>query len=256
MSAMQEQGVSLSDGEAGRVEFGNPPVAETSCGFYFQRIDGWNPIHQGALWEKYRPKYPGLEVFPPVMDPPTKPHPVVSFDFLTFLVRTGFVNATKTQLVQIQDGFLFHNWRKTTEAPEYQRYELIRSELHKDWMTFREYLRERTLQKPVVSRCEMSYFNHLVRGSDWQDFTDLPNLFTIWRGLRSNATARLQTATFAVSYRIERGAVNISVAPAVRMTDGKEILQFTLSSSVEPSSSEDDEIFRSLDECHENAARA
>jgi uncharacterized protein (TIGR04255 family) len=253
---MQEHSVSPDKRERVRLELSHPPVAETSIGFYFQRIDRWNPLHQGALWERFRTKYPELEVFPPIVDSPVS-QPKVSFDFSSFLVRAGFADKTKTQLVQMQDGLLLHNWRKMPDSPEYQRYKTIRPLLHEDWNTLCAYLRESSFKLPTVSRCEMSYFNHLVRNEEWQDFSDLPHLFTVWRGIpQSAASGELQMASFSVSYRLENGTVNIAVQPAVRTTDGKELIQFTLSSSMVPSNPDDEELFRCLDECHENAARA
>jgi uncharacterized protein (TIGR04255 family) len=255
MTAIQEHSVSASKREQACLELGHPPVAETSIGFYFQRIDGWNPVHQGALWEKFRAKYPGLEILTPVVDAASQPK--VTFDFASFLVRTCFVDNSKTQLVQIQNGLLLHNWRKTPDAPEYQRYETIRSLLREDWTKFRTYLQEHGLKSPVVTRCEMSYFNHLVRNQEWEDFSDLPKIFNAWRGFpQSAATGKLQMVSFAVSSRLDNGTVNIAVQPAIRATDGKEIIQFTLSSLVEPKNSDEVELLRSLDECHENAARA
>jgi len=256
MTTTQEPAVSFSNqrGQA-RVKLANPPVGETSVGFYFQRIDGWNPVHQGALWEKFRARYPELEILPPLVDAP--PQPRVALDFASFLIRTCFVDKTKTQLVQIQDGLVLHNWRKMNDAREYQRYEATRSLLREDWHDFQAYLRERSFKSPAVIRCEMGYFNHLIRNEDWEDFSDLPKIFTVWRGVpQSSLGGKLQMASFAVSYRLEKGTVNIAVQPGVRSTDGKEILQFTLSSSVTPNSSDEQELFRCLDECHENAARA
>jgi hypothetical protein len=103
----------------------------------------------------------------------------------------------------------------------------------------------------------MGYFNHLIRNEDWEDFSDLPKIFSVWRGVpHSSVKGKLQMASFVVSYRLEKGVVNVAVQPGVRSTDGKEILQFTLSSSVMPNGSGEEELFRCLDECHENAARA
>ena len=254
MSAIQEYPVSGTNARAVLADLVNPPVGEASVGFYFQRIQGWNPIHQGALWEKFRERYPEVEILPPLLD--AAPQPRVTFDFTSFLVRTCFVDKTKTQVVQVQDGLVLHNWRKMNEG-RYQRYEAIRSLLREDWLNFHGYLQESSFNRPTVMRCEMSYFNHLVRGVDWEDFSDLPKIFTVWRGSpRSSGSGKLQMASFALSFRLEKGTVNIAVQPAVRSTDGKEILQFILSSSVVPNGSEEDEIFQSLDECHENAARA
>ena len=253
MTTTQEHAVSFSNQT--RIDLANPPVAETSVGFYFHRIEGWNPVHQGALWEKFRTKYPGLEILPPVVDAASPPK--VILDFASFLIRTAFVDHTKTQLVQIQDGLVLHNWRKTAGTPEYQRYETIRSLLREDWRNFQSYLQERSLKSTAVTRCEMSYFNHLVRNEEWEEFSDLSKLFTVWRGIpEPSAGGKLQMASFAVSYRIEKGTVNISVQPAIRSNDGKEIIQFTLTSSIVPGGSDEQELFQCLDECHENAARA
>src|SRR5882672_5107387 len=52
------------------VDFENPPVVETSLGFYFQKVEGWNLLHYGSLWEKFRAKYPKVQFLPPVMEAP------------------------------------------------------------------------------------------------------------------------------------------------------------------------------------------
>ena len=256
MTTAHEHAVSSSDKQRQfRVEFGNPPVAETAIGFYFQRIEGWNVLHHGALWERFRPRYPDCEFLPPLLETPTRQN--IILDVSSLPIRVGFVDRTKSQLVQTQDGLLIHNWRKTSDVPEYQRFETGRSQLRDDWDTLKSYLRERSLNSPTVTRCQMDYFNHLVRGEEWQDFSDLPKTFTVWRGLQqSAATGKMQVASFSVSYGVARGTVNLIVQPAIRTNDGKEIIQFTLSSSVTPTNSGDEELFNCLDECHNNAARA
>lgn len=255
MTTSQEQAVSSSEQKGIRMEFGKPPVAETAVGFYFEKIEGWSILHHGALWERFRPKYPDYEFLPTILDTPPQPNSM--FDVSSFPVRVGFVDKTKTQLVQTQNGLLIHNWRKRAESDEYQRYQTIRSQLQEDWSVLNAYLLKMSLKIPCVTRCQMDYFNHLVRGEEWQDFSDLPKTFAVWRGLQQSAvTGKLQMASFSVSYRLDRGTVNIVVQPAIRTNDGKEIIQFTLSSSMVPTNSGDEELFACLDECHNNAARA
>ena len=237
------------------LRFNNPPVTETSVGFYFQKIEGWHLLHQGLLWSKFRTEYSELEILPTIMD--AGPQHRLQLDFNAPVLRTGFSDSTRTKLVQIQDGLLLHNWRKTPEAPKYKRYEMVRSLFREDWNIFRGYLREASLKDPIVSKCEMSYFNHLVRGEEWKDFSDLSEIFTTWRGVsQPAASGTLQMAAFNVAYRVDRGIVNVAVQPGIRSNDGKEVIQLTLSSYVAPNNSEDEELFRTLDECHENAARA
>ena len=254
MSATQEHSVSPHKQGQVRLQFDNPPVTETAIGFYFQKIEGWHLLHQGVLWDKFLPKYPELETLPTILD--VAPQQKVLFDLNSPTLRTGFTNRERTQLVQVQDGLLLHNWRKTTESPKYHRYAELREQLREDWSTFRGYLRQRSLKEPVVSRCEVSYFNNLVRNEDWKDFSDLSEIFTVWRGLpHSNSYGTVQMAVFNVFYQLDSGVANIAVQPAIRSSDGKEIIQFTLTCSVTPKTSEDDELFHCLDECHENARR-
>jgi uncharacterized protein (TIGR04255 family) len=256
MTTTQEHAVSLSNRQAQtHLEFGRPPVAETSLGFYFQRIENWNVLLYGALWERFESRYPEYEFLPPVLDAAAKPN--FTLDIASLPIRVGFADRTKTQLVQIQNGLLLHNWRKTTDVTEYQPYDTVKSKLRDDWNILRSYLQDRSLKQPIVTRCQMDYFNHLVRGEEWQEFSDLPKTFTVWRGIeQSTASGKPQMVSFSVSYRLESGTVNVTVQPAIRNNDGKEIVQFTLSSSVALTSSEDEQLFARLDECHANAALA
>jgi uncharacterized protein (TIGR04255 family) len=257
MTATQDHAVSLPKRQLqGPMEFHNPPVVETAIGFYFQKIEGWNVLHHGALWERFRPHYPNSEFLPTIVDNPQRP--TISLDFSSVPIRVAFVDKTKTKLVQTQNGLLLHNWRKTPDVSAYQHYETTtRDQLRQDWNTFKAFLRDMSLTEPVVTRCQMDYFNHLVRGEEWQDFAELPKTFTVWKGLDQSVVAgEPQMVSFSVSYRLGNGTVNVAVQPAIRTTDGKEMIQFTLSSSVAPTGCEDEQLFASLDECHTNAALA
>src|SRR6266700_421163 len=126
MTTAHDHAVSSSDQQGQfRIEFGNPPVAETAIGFYFPRIEGWNFLHHGALCERLRPRYPDYEFLPPLLEAPLQQN--VMLDLSSLPIRVGLVDRTKSQLVQTQNGLLIHNWRKTADVPEYQRYETGRS---------------------------------------------------------------------------------------------------------------------------------
>jgi uncharacterized protein (TIGR04255 family) len=255
MNMTQEH--SLSPRKQGRVdlELVNPPVVESSVGFHFQKIERWHLLHQGLLWGRFRSKYPKLEILPTVLEP--SPQQRIQLDLNSPILRTGFVDSTRTQLVQIQDGLFLHNWRKSVELPGYKRFDTIREFLRQDWETFRTYLQEESLKDPEVSRCEMSYFNHLVRNEDWNDFSDLAKTFRLWNGIPEQGSyGNVQMAAFNVLYQLDTGSVGVLVQPGIRSSDGKEIIQFTLTSSSQPKSSSEEELFRCLDECHENAQRA
>jgi uncharacterized protein (TIGR04255 family) len=255
MNTTQEQPLSRHRQGNVRLELRNPPVFETSVGFYFNRVEGWHVLHQGLLWARFRERYPDFEILPPIINAQGQLR--VELDIASPIVRTGFVDKAKNQLVQIQDGLLFHNWRKTEGLPEYMRYGSVRSSLRDDWTIFGAYLRQENLKEPSVTRCEMTYFNGLVRGEDWEDFSELADIFTSYRALpAATSFGTVQIAAFTLVYKLPTGIVNVGVQPAIRAADGKEIIQFALTSIAVPKSSDEQELFHSLDECHENAKRA
>lgn len=246
-----------------RMDFGAPPIIETSLGFYFRKIEGWNVLHQGVLWERFRNRYPVSEMLAPIMS--ISPQPSTKLiEVFGIPARTGFTDPTKTELVQMQDGFaqqdgfFLHNWRKLSYNNEYPHYETVNQRLQEDWAELRSYLTERSFEQLSVTRCQIDYFNQLVRGEDWQGFAELPHFFTVWSGFDSpkSGAGDIQTVSFSFAYRLGKGTVNVTVQPGIRGNDGKEIIQFTLASSAPPRSSGDQDLFACLDECHDNAVTA
>jgi len=241
-----------------RLDLERPPVVETSLGFYFSRVAGWNILHFGALWEKFRAKYPITEFPPPIL--PNIASPPFKFEWnpsdSIVPIRACFTNAQKTQLVQLQQELFLHNWRKTDATSDYQHYDTILPLFKQDWATFLEFLAERGLHRPKVARCEMSYFNHIVRGEEWQEFADLPRLFRAWRGFEGDEVFKNpELVAFNVVQKVGKGQVMVAVSPAVRTIDGKEILQLNVTGTVVPTDSEDDGLFAGLGECHEIALK-
>jgi uncharacterized protein (TIGR04255 family) len=237
------------------VDFEKPPVVETSLGFYFQKIEGWNLLHYGSFGEKLRAKYPKVQFLPALMEAP--------FNFqlpLNFVavppIRVCFVDATQTQLTQVQDTLFLHNWRKAEANYDYQHYHAILPMFIEDWRQFLTFLSERDLKRPIISRCEMTYFNHLIRGADWNDYSDLPDIFPAWNaGALESPASKPSTVAFSMSHAIPSGSVSFAVQPGVREADGKEIIQLTVTASVYPSKQEDSDIFECLSACHENAVK-
>lgn len=103
----------------------------------------------------------------------------------------------------------------------------------------------------------MTYFNHIVRGEHWQNYSDLPRLFRAWRGFPSgSAFGNIELAAFNVVQSIGKGKVAVVVSPGIRTLDGKEILQMNVTATRVPEGSEDKHLFAGLDECHEIALKA
>jgi len=173
--------------------------------------------------------------------------------FANLPIRVSFVDSSSTNLVQVQNNFILHNWRKTDALSLYQHYTVTRDSLLADWKDFRDFLTQHSLKFTQVLRCEVSYFNHLVRGDDWQDYAELSKLFPSWKGTRADGSLSTpQMIGITASYSHASGMLQIASQPALRR-DGKEIIQLTVTAAGAPKDQDDDSLFGCLDACHQTA---
>jgi len=232
------------------LDFEEPPVVETSLGFYFTPQSKWNIINYGLLWQGFRAKYPSAEFKAPIGE--MQPSFAQNSDFTDLSLRAFFVDASKTQLVQIQNGCFLRNWRKTSETTRYQHYDEVLPIFKEDWFSFVASMREIYTSDLEVKRCEMTYFNHLVRGEDWTDFSDFEAYYSVWRGTAGRDTlSRPRMTAIATNYEIPQGTLQINSQPGVRQTDGKEVVQLTVTAQIIPTKQTNEEFFQCLDRCHE-----
>lgn len=253
------ESVSRIEGKRLSMDFDRPPAVETSLGFFFNKIAGWNVLHFGALWERFKNKYALTEFPPPIIATPTVPPLTLQWSPSESIIplRVLFTDASRSQLVQVQNEFFLHNWRKTDETPDYQHYDHILPLFREDWSIYLTFLEGQKLPRPAILRSEMSYFNHIVRGQDFETYEDLPKVFRNWRGFEKNPVFNsLEFAAFNVVQPVGVGKIQVVVGPGVRTTDGKEILQVNLTASVVPSGSGNDSIFLALSGCHQIALQS
>ncbi|MGC9225045.1 MAG: hypothetical protein ACP5E2_14070, partial [Terracidiphilus sp.] len=76
-------------------EFKNPPVVETALAIEFAPIKGWSVVHYGALWERFRSRYPKVEVHLAPQEFLTRPQ----LDLANPQLRCFFIAAADNQLV-------------------------------------------------------------------------------------------------------------------------------------------------------------
>lgn len=232
-------------------DFGRPPVVETSLGFHFSPLPGWNFVHVGALWQEFKDKYPRPEYLPPINLPPD-PRTLVTEIFTDvgkIPFRTCFIDNSNAQLVQVQNCCFLHNWRKTLDTPDYQHFDVIRPIFKNDWEIFCAFLDNNGLPRPDVTRCEVTYFNHLVRGEDWQHISEFSAIFPSLRVTDDGMLSNIDTANIIVCYNVDGGKLQVSVSPGVRQNDGKEVIVLTVTGSSAATGSSE-QLFQFLDVCH------
>ncbi len=229
-------------------DFENPPAVETLMGVHFAPIEKWRGPYFGLFWSRIKKDYPRVELQPPIVAAPT-PELIVSG--MELPLRCWFFNQDETRLIQLQNNLFLHNWRKVGPSGKYLHYDDLRPLFEKEWQGFRNFLEDEALGAPGVQFCEVTYVNHIDRGSGWETFAELSELFPNWSPKTSeNYLPSPELVAINASYALKgiEGRLQIIAQPAVRQTDAKETIQLTVTVRCKPSSSSNEEIYRCLDE--------
>jgi len=217
-------------------QYERPPVVETAFAVEFAQLKDWNVAHYGVLWERFRAKYPNLEVHPFL---PASPIPM-KFDIQDPPLRCFFLNEARTQLVQVRPGAFVRNWRAMPENHQYPRYKTIRPSFEHDFEIFEGFLREFHFPKIEAWRCEVTYINHLIQGRDWTDLSSLHSLLPILSADKLEGLVRdFSHANFSFGYQLpdDSGSLQIELQQLIS-PQGKQILQLTFTAIGAPQGSD------------------
>lgn len=226
-------------------DFENPPVTETVLGVEFQPLSGWLIPHFGLFWERIREEYPHVQVVPPLGPSTEEGEEGVFVSVEAPPVRCWFLEPAKNRLIQVQHDRFIHNWRKFAEGEvEYPRYEAaIRPRFSREWQRFLAFLGEFGIESPQVARCEVSYINQLERGREWQEHQDIAEAIRTLNRDSSFLSAPVTTrAQWTYKMPEGKGRLQVSLLPAIRHRDAKEIYQLSLIAKGPPASSESEDI--------------
>lgn len=167
--------------------FKKPPVVETVLAVQFEPIPGFTNAHLGAFWVRIG----GRERWPLVQDANPLPQEFERFgeerkwqrtDTLKLDItsdlssRMQLRNAEGSRLLQIQNGRLIYNWLGTS-GKEYARYDTVRPEFDEHLQEFNAFLADQKLPALHANQWEVTYINHLPKGTVWNDVTDWQNVF-------------------------------------------------------------------------------
>jgi uncharacterized protein (TIGR04255 family) len=126
----------------------------------------------------------------------------------------------------------------------YPRYDkAIRPTFEHEWSRFHAFLAEQAIGSPDVVQCEATYVNHLVEGHEWSSISDLPKMLTWW----GDAGPAFKRVRMGVTVPVGEHDVDVTLTPAVRRQDKREILQFGLTVKGRPESSETSDVLAWMD---------
>jgi uncharacterized protein (TIGR04255 family) len=152
-------------------EYDRPPVREVLLGVQFDALERLGGPYIGLLWQEFRSRFGKIEEQPqlvfrperfglPMPEPPT----VELVDSLA--PRIWFVNDSGTELLQVQQDWFSHNWRKVDEDDKYPRFATLRAAFNDELAGLIYFVEREALGtfKPV--QCEVTYVNLIRLGSD------------------------------------------------------------------------------------------
>jgi len=218
--------------------FERPPVVETVLGVQFSEIPGFSNAHLGAFWRSLGDDWPRVEDAPPI-EPAyerfsgesawgVQPKFTLTNNPAT---RVRIKNRADDTMVQLQNGRLHLNWLGQGGA-EYPRYKAVRPEFDRISTLFRVFLLEQGLGEPQPNQWEITYVNHIPKGSIWAQPEDLIKVLVglpgAWKPL---SNVRFEGFGGAWHYEIEpqRGRLHVNASlVSLGSEEIKEAMRLTL----------------------------
>jgi uncharacterized protein (TIGR04255 family) len=165
-----------------------PPVVEVVVGVQFNSLPKLSAGHLGAFWRELAGEWPNVE------DAPALPQQFEHFgdeNALPFFaglrlqlmpkpeLRLQARNGANDRMVQIQNGRLHYNWLRQEEA-EYPSYGKVKLGFDKIVTRFAEFLEQEGLGKFEPNQWELTYVDHIPKGTLWESPEDWPRIFRAW----------------------------------------------------------------------------
>lgn len=247
-------------------EFTNPPVGEIGLAVQFAALPAMKNQHVIRYWEQ-RLK----DTFPNVSE-----HPTVNPVFETFsdtpaifslplpplfnaqVPRYWFETATGTELVQLQQDQIIHNWRQVKGDEPYPRFNPIRDKFRKEYESFAEFVSANNLGSVQPNQCTVTYIN-IIKLPDQNDniFTRLHEVTPLWGGSAAQRLpARLEDATVQMRAVLEDekgpfARLYVICQPSMHAESKDKAFRMEITARGNPKSTGADDVFGLLQTLHD-----
>lgn len=246
-------------------KFERPPVYETVLGIQFNPLNAFSFPHYGLYWAAIRGNYPNYEVHPPISPAVEQFESGLRKDRKAGIelvpvpdIRTWFLNRDGSLLLQVQKDRFLQNWRKVQDDDVYPHYDQLKPKFFNEWRTFCGFLEDAGIERPMVNQCEVTYVNHIDVELGPRRYGELRKIMSCWSGESSgDFLSDPESVNFNLRYLLPEnmGRLHVTLQPAIRRRDAKEILRLNLTVRGRPNSSEIDDISEWLDLGHDWAVR-
>lgn len=226
---------------SGFPDFEEPPVVEVSLGIQFDSLPLTTP-EIGLLSRKFEDWLPKIDEKPP-LDTATelfgvKPKPRTRELVLRdepIASRVWFSDETRSELVQVQPNRFHFNWLKGDKEAPYPRYGSVEKKFLKALGLFEAFLRDQSLDGPVINQCEVVYVNHILPAEGiWTDHSESAKVISLLSNAESEFLPALENVQVAAKYLIQGsgedpvGRLHITLTPRFFFSDGSPLLWLQL----------------------------
>ncbi len=164
------------------ISFRHPPVVETVLGIQFKRLPNLTNGHLGAFWGTLRPDWPTVADAPPLDDQEEWFGGRIPWGGLRLKlsqdpsVRLQIRSQQQDRMIQVQNCRLDYNWLRQ-DGGEYPRYCVVKPEFDRVLASFQGFLEGQGLGPLAAKQWEITYVNHLPRGTVWDSPADWGKVF-------------------------------------------------------------------------------
>ncbi len=208
-------------------KYKKPPVVEVAISVYFKPIPDLKTAHFGRFWNLVSADYPKTEDRPPLIDPQ-----VVELSQFLPLPRVFLISENETYLIQLQNNFFAHNWRKVRDSDQYPSFEHAKGLFQQKWGVFQTFLRDTRLAEPELTRYEVTYVNHFVEppGAFPLAIEDYSPLISLRAAAPEHFLPPPRKLLADLQFDIlgEQGKIRVTFKQGARTTDNKEVMQVDL----------------------------
>ncbi|HZP92093.1 MAG TPA: TIGR04255 family protein [Burkholderiales bacterium] len=216
-------------------DYSNPPVIEVVCGISFTPLVGFQAVHLGLLWEKFRDQYPKVEEHPPVVMPleqltiPAGHVETMQFLETPPLPRVWFLDVSGNGIVQVQRDVLLYNWRKLKDTDKYPRFSVVIREFKDHLLRLVRFVEAEKLGAIQPVQYELTYINHVPATSHWSHGKPLNSIFPdfVWRQSRERfLPMSYEAAHWRTAFRLpdDNGRLHVAIQTAFKRPDNAPLL--------------------------------
>jgi len=205
--------------------FENAPVVERVLGVQFEPLKGFHSGLMGVFWKTLGDEWSQVSDAPPIQpqferfEGAPSWDPRIVFKFTNSPAnRLQILNESGNRMIQLQNGRLHLNW-KGEAGDDYPRYEQINREFITHYEGFQRFLTQSLGGEQIrANQWEVTYVNHLPKGSVWQTPEDWPALFRIPSSKSHAGGAVLESFSGAWHYELPNqcGRLHVEISRGQR----------------------------------------